>query len=117
MCVLRNSTGGCEESEVNAEKSSPSHMDEMYAKFQKWHEQFADNIEDMGGKLISEGKVITGDGVVDGPFMEVKEIVGGFMIVRAEQIDEAIEVVKACPPVESSLGNGTTVEVRELAKG
>ena len=89
----------------------------MYSKFQKWHAQFADKIEDMGGKLISEGKVITGDGVVDGPFMEVKEIIGGFMIVRAEHIDEAIEVVKACPPAESSLGSGTTVEVRELAKG
>ena len=109
LCILRNSKGGCEE-------SSPSQMEDMYAKFQQWHEKFADNIADMGGKLISDGKVLSGDGVVDGPFMEIKEVVGGFMIVQAENVDEAVEIVRACPPVAASLSN-TTVEVRELARG
>ena len=107
MCVLRNAGGGCEE-------PSPSQMDEAMAKFQQWQQQFADNIEDMGGKL-GDGKVLTGEGVEDGPFMEVKEIVGGYMVVRAANLDEAVEVVRACPPVAASLGS-TTVEVREIFK-
>ncbi|MGB1800340.1 MAG: YciI family protein [Gammaproteobacteria bacterium] len=108
MCILRNDKGGCEE-------PSASQMDEMYAKFQKWQEKFADNIEDMGGKL-GDGKVIKGEGVVDGPFTEVKEVVGGYMLVRASSIDEAIQVASECPPVESALSSGTTVEVREILK-
>lgn len=105
MCVLRNSDGGCKE-------PSPAEMDEAYAKFQQWHEKFADNIADMGGKL-GDGKVLSGEGVTDGPFMEIKEIVGGFMIVTAETIDEAVAVVHACPPVAASLAT-TTVEIREI---
>lgn len=108
MCVLRNAKGGCED-------PSPSQMDDAYAKFQQWNEKFADNIEDMGGKL-GEGKVLTGDGVVDGPFMEVKEIVGGYMVVKADNIDEATTVVAECPPVAASLGGNTTVEIREICK-
>lgn len=107
MCVLRNSDGGCEE-------PSPSQMDEAFAKFEQWREKFADNIEDMGGKL-GDGNVLTGDGVVDGPFMEVKEIVGGYMVVRADSLDEATEVVRQCPPVAVSLG-ATTVEIRQIFK-
>ena len=105
MCVVRSSTGGCEE-------PSPSAMDEAFAKFQAWQTQFADNIADMGGRL-GDGKVLTKDGVIDGPFAEVKEIIGGYMMVKAEDIDEALRVVEACPPVAASLGS-STVEVREI---
>lgn len=108
MCILRNNEGGCEE-------PSASQMDEMYAKFQTWQEKFANNIEDMGGKL-GDGKVITGSEVVDGPFAEVKEIVGGYMLVRAENVDEAVQVASECPPVAIALSSGTTVEVREILK-
>ncbi len=107
MCVLRNSDGGCEE-------PSPSQMDDAMAKFQQWQEKFADNIEDMGGRL-GDGKVLTGDGVLDGPFMEVKEVVGGYMVVKASNLDEALEVVRECPPVAASLGS-TSVEVRQIFK-
>ncbi|MDM3872011.1 YciI family protein [Porticoccus sp. W117] len=108
MCVLRNSEGGCKE-------PTPSEMDEAFAKFQQWQEKFADNIEDMGGKL-GDGKILTEKGVVDGPFMEIKEIVGGYMVVRAESLDEAVQVVRECPPVAASLKSSTSVEIRELCK-
>ena len=108
MCILRNNKGGCEE-------PSASQMDEMYAKFQQWQEKFANNIEDMGGKL-GNGKVVNGDGVVDGPFTEVKEIVGGYMLIRADNVDEAVQITSECPPVAAALSSGTTVEVREILK-
>ena len=62
-------------------------MQEMFAVFNAWKEKFEANILDMGDKLKPGGKVLTASGVTDGPFVEVKEIVGGFMIVSAESYE------------------------------
>ena len=48
--------------------------------------------------------------VSDGPFVEVKEVVGGFSVVVADTIDAAAEFAKGCPV----LLRGGTVEVRPL---
>src|SRR5687767_15312993 len=48
----------------------------------------------MGGKLRPGGKILTAAGVTDGPFVEGKEIVGGFMIVAAESYERALEVAR-----------------------
>jgi hypothetical protein len=87
-------------------------MQEMYAAFNAWKEKFKANILDMGGKLRPGGKVLTASGVKDGPFMEVKEIVGGYMVVAAETYDRALQVVRECPGV---LSPGASVEIREMA--
>ncbi len=109
MCLIRNEQGGCEE-------PSASQMDEMFAKFQSWQEKFADNISDMGGKL-GEGKVLnSNNGIIDGPFVEVKEIIGGYMMLKAENIDEALQVARECPPIADSLAGTSTasIELREV---
>ncbi|MDO6432648.1 YciI family protein [Flavitalea sp. BT771] len=63
-------------------------------------------------RLAFGGKVLKASGVVtDGPFVEVKEQLGGFMIVRAENIDEAITLAHGCPIFDI----GGTVEVRPFA--
>ena len=50
--------------------------------------------------------------VVDGPFIESKELVAGFTIIRADSLEEAIEVVKRTPNV---FPNGQAeVEIRKL---
>ena len=84
-------------------------MREMFAKFQSWKEKFEDKIVDMGGPLRG-GSVVTSEGVSDGPFVEVKEIVGGYMIVEAPTLEEALEVARESPGVAP----GTSVEVREI---
>jgi hypothetical protein len=94
------------------EPPSPAQMQEMYAAFNAWKEKFKDNIVDMGGKLKAGGKIVTASGVTDGPFVEVKEIVGGFMIVAAESLERALEVARQSPGV---IGPGSSVEVREIA--
>ena len=76
---------------------SPAQMQEMFARSNAWKEKFKDNIVDMGDKLKPGGKVVTASGVTDGPFVEAKEIVGGFMIVAAESYERAIEVAKEMP--------------------
>ena len=66
----------------------------------------------MGAKLMSTGRVVTPDGVTDGPFAEAKEIVAGFMIVGADDDAGAVAVVQAMPGMEIP---GACVEIRELA--
>ena len=95
------------------EPPSPAQMQEMFASFNAWKEKFKNEIADMGGKLKSGGKVVTASGVTDGPFVETKEIVGGYMIVDAESLERAIEVARESPGVMSP---GSSVEIREIAR-
>ena len=85
-------------------------MEEMYAKFNAWKEEFQANIVDIGGKL-GDGSVVTSEGATDGPFVEAKEVVGGFMIVSAESLEEAVKVAGQSPGVWMP---GSSVEVREI---
>lgn len=57
------------------------------------------------GKIVSKGGLIT-----DGPFAESKEMIGGYFIVKAESLEAATELAKACPDLPL---NGT-VEVRDV---
>ena len=86
-----------QEPKASQQQPSPAQMQEMYAAFNAWKEKFKANIVDMGDKLKPGGKVVTASGVTDGPFVEAKEIVGGFMIVTAESWERAIEVAKEMP--------------------
>lgn len=104
LCVQRNLPGG------SNEKPSPAQMQEMYGKFNEWREKFQKNIVDLGGKL-GEGKLVTAESASDGPFVEVKELVGGFMILEAESLDEACGVAGALPGL---VRPGSGVEVMEI---
>jgi len=94
------------------DKPSPAQMQEMFAAFNEWKEQFKVNILDMGSKLKPSGKVLTASGLTDGPFAEGKEIVGGFMILAADDYEGAVAVVKAMPMMQMP---GACVEIREMA--
>jgi hypothetical protein len=86
-------------------------MQEMYAAFNAWKEKFKDRILDMGGPLKPGGTVVTASGATDGPFVEAKEIVGGYMLVSAESLEQALEVARESPPI---IMPGSSVEVREI---
>lgn len=92
------------------QKPSPEQMQAMMAKWNAWKEKFKDNIVDWGDKLKPGGKLVSGSGVSDGPFVEAKEIIGGFMIVTAASLDEAVVIAQEMPA-----GPGARVEIRELA--
>jgi hypothetical protein len=107
LVFLRNQpTGGPPSS------PSPEQMQQMFAAYNAWKEKFKDAILDMGDKLKPSGRVVTAAGVSDGPFVESKEVVGGFMIVSADNYDGAVEVVRACPAVHAP---GTSLEIREMS--
>ena len=109
LCIQRNQKRDI--AAAAAEKPSPAQMEQMMGKFNAWREKFQDNITDMGGPLSGDAKVVTADATIDGPFVEIKEVVGGYMIVTAENMDEAVKVAQESPGV---MMPGSSVEVREI---
>lgn len=62
--------------------------------------------------LNSNGKTITTEGLVtDGPYAELKEIVGGYIIVKADDLDDAVKLSEGCPILSIPTGK---VEVRGI---
>ena len=104
LCIQRSQPG-------KGERPSPAQMEEMYAKFNAWRENFQENILDIGGKL-GAGRIVTSQGATDGPFVEAKEVIGGYMIVSAESMEQAVEVARQSPGVAMP---GSSVEVREIS--
>jgi hypothetical protein len=104
LCLHRSST-------EQTPQPSPGQLQEMFAAWNAWKEKFKANILDMGSKLKASGKVVTTLGVTDGPFVEAKEIVGGYMIITAESYEEALEVVREGPGM---IRPGARIEIREL---
>jgi hypothetical protein len=67
------------------------------------------------GLPFEEAKVVESNNVVtNGPFGDIKETIGGFIIVKAESVDEAVEFAKGSPVLQ---GEGNTIEVRKIARG
>ena len=104
LCIQRSQPG-------KGERPSPAQMEEMYAKFNAWRKNFQENILDIGGKL-GAGRIVTSQGATDGPFVEAKEVIGGYMIVSAESMEQAVEVARQSPGVAMP---GSSVEVREIS--
>jgi hypothetical protein len=70
------------------------------------------HIKDLGHPLEGAGKVVNGKEkiVKDGPFAEAKDVVGGYSVVEAADLAEAVELSKGCPILEV----GGSVEVRPI---
>ena len=60
-------------------------------------------------KVVGSNKIVT-----TGPFGDIKETIGGVIIVKAESVDEAVEFAKGSPVLQ---GEGNTIEVRKIARG
>jgi hypothetical protein len=106
LCIQRSSPAPA----GKRQQPSPAQMEQMYAQFHAWKDKFRTNIVDLGGRL-GDGKVVTAETPLDGPFPEAKELIGGFMIIAAESLAKAIEVARECPGVVMP---GSSVEVREI---
>ena len=92
---------------------APEDMPAYMARWNAW----SDDLEDKGlwragQPLENEGRVVEPNGVVsDGPFAETKELIGGFVMVDVDGMDEAVEAAKDCPLSEA----GGRVEVRPVS--
>jgi hypothetical protein len=94
-------------------QSSPEEMQAIMKLWMDWIGGIAaqNKLTDTGNALKGGGKVLKpGNVITDGPYMETKEMVGGYTIVKAESFEEAAELSKGCP----ILSFGGNVEIREI---
>ena len=71
------------------------------------------NLANQGNRLGSAGKVVKPNNIItDGPYTEIKELIGGYSVINADSLEEAAEIAKGCPILEV----GGNVEVREINK-
>ena len=92
---------------------SPEEYQHQMQKWFAWVSELQSKDIYVGGEALmpTAGKIVSKNGVVtDGPFAESKELVGGYFIVKAEDLDAATEIAKACPDLPY---NGT-VEIRDV---
>jgi hypothetical protein len=96
--------------------ASPEDMQKTMEKWVAWFKELGANghIKDPGHPLEHTGKVVKGKQktVNDGPYAEAKDVVGGFVVIDAKDIDQAVELSKGCPILEV----GGSVEVRPIQK-
>jgi hypothetical protein len=95
-------------------QDSPEQYQEHMQKWMQWMGGLSEKGILVGAQpLTQSGKIIKGTHkvVTDGPFMEGKEMVGGYLMCKANSYDEAVEIAKGCPILEDETG---TVEVREI---
>ena len=98
---------------INYNNASPEEIKAMEKKWQNWAGGIAaqGKLANNGQRLSPEGKVLKAGGVItDGPFVEIRERLGGFVIVRANDFDEAITLAHGCPVLE----RGGNVEIRPV---
>ena len=99
--------------ESDFEGFGPEDMQRIVERYKAW-------ADSLGDRLIGSDKLVDGEGrvlhardgelrILDGPFSETKELIGGYFAVEAENYDEAIELAKGCPHVEFG-----TLEIRQI---
>jgi hypothetical protein len=91
---------------------SPEEIQQNLARFTAWFEQLRnDGKFKGGGPLIRDGKIVTDrNAVIDGPFAESKEAIGGFLIIQVDSLEQAVQIAEDCPGFKF----GQTVEVRAI---
>ncbi len=86
--------------------ASPEEMERLMKAWMKWTDELqkAGHLTQLGQRLEPTGKMVRGKGkdktVTDGPFAEAKDTIGGYLIVEAADLDQAVELSKGCPIFE-----------------
>jgi hypothetical protein len=100
----------------NPTQSSPEATQQMMQKWMAWFKELADSghIKNAGQPLERSGKLVKGKQktVTDGPFAEAKDVIGGYSLIEARNLEQAVELSKGCPIFEAE----GAVEVRPVMK-
>ncbi|MEU1972345.1 YciI family protein [Microbacterium sp. NPDC019599] len=95
----------------------PERAQEVYGRIYQWFQTNSEQITDGGAELHPVSTATTvkhgadGPVVVDGPFSEAKEVVGGFSVIDMPDLDAAIALVKTWPSLELP---GVAIEIRPM---
>lgn len=93
--------------------ASPKEMQALTKKWQEWVGGIdaQGKLVRTGTRLATEGKVLRAGGVItDGPFVEIREMLGSFMVVKSDSLEEATTLAHGCP----ALDTGGSVEIRPI---
>jgi hypothetical protein len=97
-----------------SKRLSAEEMQNVANQWMVWFKRLSEQGKVLGGSPLDlEGKVVSGTNgrtIVDGPFAESKEAVGGYFLLQVETLEEAVAIAKHCP----GLAHGATVEVRHI---
>lgn len=97
----------------NQPVGSPEELQAVTKRWMDWIGGIAaqNKLASPGNRLGSEGKVVRPNNVVtDGPYTEIKELIGGYSVITVATYEEAVEIAKGCPIFEF----GGNVEVRDI---
>jgi hypothetical protein len=100
----------------NPTQLSPEATQQMMQKWMAWFKDLGDkgHVKNIGQPLERSGKLVKGKQktVTDGPFAEAKDVIGGYSLIEARDLDQAVELSKGCPIFEVE----GAVEVRPALK-
>ena len=93
----------------------PRELEQVTEQWRDWFTRLkSEGLALAGNPLEPEGKIVSGKNgrvVVDGPFAESKEAIGGYFLLNVGTMDEAVAIAQQCP----GLPHGIRVEVRAVA--
>ncbi len=107
LLIFRNTASS------NAIPPSAEQMQSMMKTWQDWIGNIAaqNKLTSSGNRLETEGVVIKPNNIItNGPYVEIKEAIGGYIVVKAESLAEATELSKDCPILQV----GGNVEIRAI---
>ena len=92
---------------IYGQESAAAPTPDQWDWMMKAHGQFAQAVDQQGGKILG-GEALQptatatsvrndGQAVTDGPFVETKEALGGFYLIEAADLDQALAFAKLCP--------------------
>ncbi len=94
------------------QQPSPEELQAFLALWGEWFQKFGPKILDGGDALLPTGRVLRpGGDVTNGPYVEAKEVIGGYSVVSADHYEEAVEIARECPITKI----GGAIEIREFA--
>jgi hypothetical protein len=90
---------------------SPAEMQAIIERYADWASRLAAEGRMKGSNKLKDGSArhLTKLGVIDGPFPETKEIIGGYFLIEADSYDAAVEIARSCPHIDFG-----RIEIREV---
>ncbi len=95
---------------------SPEDIQRIIGEYEAWRIKLESSGQLVGANKLHDegGRVMSRDGdtvrVIDGPYAEAAEVIGGYFAIEAASYDDAIEITKGCP----HLTYGQRIEIREI---
>jgi hypothetical protein len=93
---------------------SPEQMQQIVQKYIAWAGKLRERGLMKGGdELQSTGRVVSLENgkIVDGPYAETKESVGGYFLIEVKDYEEAVAITRECP----GLQHGASIEIRQIS--